>query len=104
MTRISRSYLTEDDALPDRQDVVQQDKDVVFLLLRLAVHVELPYRVHRKLIPLQLDLVRVWRKVVRVLADVVWERGREQDDLRSSSSRKEAERRSLAEHVDSSDT
>jgi hypothetical protein len=55
--------LAEDDTLPDGQEVIERDKDFVFVLLALAVHVKLPDRVDRKLVPLQFDLVRIRGKL-----------------------------------------
>ena len=75
------TYLAEDDALSDGQEVVERNEDLVFVLLVLAVHVELPDVVDRELVALQLDLVRVRRKLVRKVAHVVGERRREEDNL-----------------------
>jgi len=46
------SLLTKDDVVPDGQQVKQRDEDLVFALLALPIHVELPYRVDWQLIPL----------------------------------------------------
>lgn len=75
------SVLAEDDALANSEQVVERDENVIFVLLILAVHVELPDRVDGQLVPLQLDLVRVWRKLVREGAHVIGEGRGEKDDL-----------------------
>jgi len=39
------SLLAEDDVVPDGQQVIERDEDLVSALLVLAIHVELPDRV-----------------------------------------------------------
>jgi len=39
------SLLAEDDVVPDGQQVIERDEDLVSALLGLAIHVELPDRV-----------------------------------------------------------
>ena len=46
------SLLTEDDALPNSEQVVDGDQDVIFVFLALAIHVELFDRVNRQLVSL----------------------------------------------------
>ena len=75
------THLTEDDTLPNRQDVIQHDQLVVFVLLARAVEEELLDRPHVHLFLLELDLVRVRREPVRELAHVVVEGRGEEDGL-----------------------
>lgn len=75
------AYLTKDDALADGEELVEGDEDIVFMLFVSAVHVELPYAIDRELFLLQLNFVRIWRKLVREQTDVVGEGRREQDNL-----------------------
>ena len=42
--------LAEDDALPDCQ-LIDRDEDFVFVLFALAIHIELPDRIGRDLVP-----------------------------------------------------
>lgn len=47
--------------MADGEELVQRDKDVVFVLSIAAVHVELPDVVDAELLLLQFDLVCIWR-------------------------------------------
>ena len=75
------THLTENDTLPNRQDIIQHDQLVVFVLLARAVEEELFDRSHVHLLLLELDLVRVRREPVRELAHVVVEGRGEEDGL-----------------------
>ena len=57
ISRDDWTNLAKDDALPDGQQAVQRDQDVVFMLLVSAVHVKLPDAIDGELLLLQLDLV-----------------------------------------------
>ena len=74
-------HLAEDDALSDRQKVVQSDQCVVLDVLGLTIEVELGDGVHRDFVPLQLDLVRSGGEVVDMSLDLVTKCGREQHQL-----------------------
>ena len=69
--------LTEDDTLPNRQQAVKRNEDLIFVLFVLAVHVELTNIVYRNLVLLQLNLVCVGREFVCEIAHIVRERGGE---------------------------
>ncbi len=62
----SVTHLAKDNALADGEELVQRDKDVVFVLSIAAVHVELPDVVDAELLLLQFDLVCVWRDLCGV--------------------------------------
>jgi len=57
------SLLSEDDTLPDSQEVIEQDKDLIFVFFALAIHIELPDQVDRQLVPFQFDLVCIQCKL-----------------------------------------
>jgi len=57
------SLLLEDDTLPDSQEVIEQDKDLIFMFFALAIHIELPDRVDQQLILFQFDLVCIQCKL-----------------------------------------
>ena len=87
------SVLAEDDALPNRQQSIQRNENIVFVIFILAIHVELPDRVDAEFVLLQLDFIRARCELVGELADVVGEGGGEEDNLgRFRSSRKHAKR------------
>ena len=75
------THLTKYDALSNGQEVVERDQDLIFVVLVSAIHVELPDVVHRKLILLQLNLVRVRCELVGEISHIVRERGGEKQDL-----------------------
>ena len=54
---------------------------LVLVLFIPAIHVKLPDVVYRQLVPLQLDLVGVWREFAREVPHVIRECGGEQDNL-----------------------
>lgn len=76
-----RTNLTEDDALPDRQKLVEGNKDIVFMLFIPAIHVKLLDVVDAEFFFLQLDLVGVWGEFGCKGADIIRERGGEKDNL-----------------------
>ena len=43
----STPLLAEDVALPDCQEMIERDEDLIFVILALAIHIELPDRVDR---------------------------------------------------------
>ena len=61
--------------------MVQTNQCVVLGILVLAVEIELSDGIHRDLVPLQLDLVGPWGKVVDMRLDLVTKGGREQHQL-----------------------
>ena len=79
--RVKLTDLTEDDTLPNRQKLIERNKDVIFLILILAIHVKLSNVLHAKLLLLQLDFVCTGSKFGRESSDVVWEGGGEKNDL-----------------------
>lgn len=76
-----RAHFAEDDTLPDRQEVVKLNQDVVFVFLVSAVHVELTDALHGELLLLELDLVRIWCEFGGEGSDVVGEGSGEENDL-----------------------
>jgi len=51
------------------------------MFLVFAIHVKLPNALHRELLPLKFDLVRIWSKFASKVADMIGECCGKQDDL-----------------------
>lgn len=75
------NHLTKDDALSNRQELVEGNKDVIFVLFVPAVHIELSDIVNAQLLFLQFDLVGVGGKFRGERSDVVRKGGGEEDNL-----------------------
>jgi len=75
------THLTKDNTLPNRQQLIEADKDIVFVVLIPTIHVELTDVVDTQLLLLELDLVSCGCDLGGVQTDVVWEGSGEEDDL-----------------------
>ena len=73
--------MTENDALSDRQQLVERYEDFIFVFLVSTVHIELTDVVNRDLSLLEFDAVRIWREFGRKVAHLVGEGCGKEDNL-----------------------
>lgn len=73
--------LTENNTLADGKQGIEGDKDVVFVLLVPAVHVELPDGINAQFFFLQFNFICIGSEFGCKGADVVGEGGGEEDNL-----------------------
>jgi hypothetical protein len=71
------AYLDENYGGADGQQAVEFDEGLIFVLIRIAIHIDLPDAFHGEFLVFQGDLVGVWRKLVRITDDVLGESGGE---------------------------
>lgn len=75
------SYLDEDDGRPDGEQPVEFDEHVEFVLLAIAVQIDLFDALDGQIFMLQRHFVGIGREFAGKPNDLGWERGGEQDDL-----------------------
>lgn len=76
-----QTYTTEDNTLPNSQQVVNLQQDIILGFIIRTVHEELLDSFHAELFLFQSDLIGVRGKLLRKGNDLVRERGREQERL-----------------------
>ena len=72
---IKEKDLAKNDALSDRQELVERDENIIFVFLVPAVHIKLPDVVDAQLLLLQFNLVGIGGKLRGECSDVVREGG-----------------------------